>query len=76
MDAWKSDQGNHFRGVNDQYLLRPADCRVVGERVNRAEAQAACDRGLILTLIGEVLMYAVAPVKDKCSLTTYLTTYL
>jgi hypothetical protein len=43
-----------------------------GERVNRAGGQAACDRGLILTLIGEVLMDAIAPLKDKSSLTTYL----
>jgi hypothetical protein len=67
VECRKAEQGNHFRGVNDQYSLRPADCRVEGERENRVGGQAACDGDLIMTPIGEVLMDAVAVVKDKSS---------
>jgi hypothetical protein len=66
MDDRKSDQGKHFREstTTTRYNPQIAECKG-SERIEREVKPLAT--GAYMTLIGEVLMDAVAPVKDKSS---------
>jgi hypothetical protein len=63
MDARISVQEDDFRGADDQYPLRPADCRVQKERVWRKLKPLA--PGAKMTFTGEPLMDVFATVNDE-----------
>ena len=58
-----SGQGDYLRGADDQYPLRPADCRVQKERVWRKLKPLA--PGAKMTFTGEPLMDVLTTVNDE-----------